>query len=86
MPDKELPYSKNCFLLSQKLQVVRKWLDENLAKGFICKSRAQCAAPLMLAVKSDSGVCICQDYYRLNNITNYVKEESRIRAVKILKF
>ena len=69
MPDKELPYFKNHSLSLQELQVVRKWLDENLAKGFICKSRTQCAAPLMLAAKPDGEVCICQDYCRLNNVT-----------------
>ena len=69
MPGKEPPYSKNRPLSSQELQVVRKWLDENLTKGFIRESRARCAAPLMLAAKPGGGVRICQDYRGLNNVT-----------------
>jgi hypothetical protein len=69
MPDKELSYSKNCSLSLQELQVIRKWLDKNLAKDFICKSYTQYITPLMLAAKSDDRVYICQDYCRLNNMT-----------------
>ena len=69
MPGKEPRYSKNRPLSSQELQVVRKWLDENLTKGFIRESRARCAAPLMLAAKPGGGVRICQDYRGLNNVT-----------------
>jgi hypothetical protein len=52
-----------------ELKVVRKWLDENLTKGFIRESKARCAAPLLLAAKPGGGVRICQDYRGLNNIT-----------------
>jgi transposase InsO family protein len=66
---KEPPYLKNRPLSSQELKVVRKWLDDNLDKGFIRESRARCAAPLMLAAKPGGGVRVCQDYRGLNNIT-----------------
>lgn len=69
MPGKEPPYNKNRPLSIQELRVVRKWLEDNLAKGFIRESRARCAAPLMLAAKPGGGVRICQDYRGLNNIT-----------------
>lgn len=68
-PGKEPPYSKNRPLSVRELQVVRKWLEDNLAKGFIRESRARCAAPLMLAAKPGGGVRVCQDYRGLNNIT-----------------
>jgi hypothetical protein len=48
---------------------VRKWLDDNLSKGFIRESRARCAAPLLLAAKPGGGVRICQDYRGLNSVT-----------------
>ena len=48
---------------------MRKWLDDNLDKGFIRESRSRCAAPLLLAAKPGGGVRICQDYRGLNNIT-----------------
>ena len=69
MPGKEPPYYKNRPLSSQELKVVRKWLDDNLSKGFIRESRARCAAPLMLAAKPGGGVRVCQDYRGLNNVT-----------------
>jgi hypothetical protein len=53
----------------QELKVIRKWLDDNLAKGFIRESKARCAAPLLLAAKPGGGVRICHDYRGLNNVT-----------------
>jgi len=69
MPGKEPPYQKNRPLSPPELRVVRKWLDDNLDKGFIRTSRARCAAPLLLAAKPGGGVRICQDYRGLNNVT-----------------
>jgi hypothetical protein len=68
-PGKEPPYQKNRPFSPPELQVIRKWLDDNLDKGFIRESRARCAAPLLLAAKPGSGVRICQDYRGLNNVT-----------------
>jgi hypothetical protein len=53
----------------EELKCVRKWLNENLEKGFIRESKVCCAAPLLLAAKPGGGVRICQDYKGLNNIT-----------------
>ncbi|MDB5911071.1 MAG: hypothetical protein JWP34_5188, partial [Massilia sp.] len=69
MPGKDPPYQKNRPLSPQELRVVRKWLDDNLNKGFIRASRARCAAPLLLAAKPGGGVRICQDYRGLNAVT-----------------
>ena len=69
MPGKNPPYFKNRPLSQPELRVVRKWLDDNLSKGFIRESKAPCAAPLMLAAKPGGGVRVCQDYRGLNNIT-----------------
>ncbi|KAI0993225.1 hypothetical protein K3495_g14959 [Podosphaera aphanis] len=69
IPGGEPPYNKNRPLSSPELKVVRKWLDENLSRGFIRESKARCAAPLMLAAKPGGGVRICQDYRGLNNVT-----------------
>jgi RNase H-like domain found in reverse transcriptase/Reverse transcriptase (RNA-dependent DNA polymerase)/Integrase zinc binding domain len=68
-PGKEPPYQKSRPLSPAELQVVRKWLDENLEKGYIRESRARCAAPLLLAAKPGGGVRICQDYRGLNSVT-----------------
>ena len=54
VPGKEPPYFKNRPMSPQELKVIRKWLDDNLTKGFIQESKAQCAAPLLLAAKNHS--------------------------------
>jgi hypothetical protein len=69
MPGKDPPYQKNRPFSQPELRVIRKWLDDNLSKGFIRESRARCAAPLLLAAKPGGGVRICQDYRGLNNFT-----------------
>ncbi|KAF7579479.1 hypothetical protein PtrM4_037190 [Pyrenophora tritici-repentis] len=68
-PGHEPPYEKNRPLSPKELLVVRKWLDDNLGKGFIRESRSRSAAPLLLASKPSGGVRICQDYRGLNNVT-----------------
>ncbi|EFQ90765.1 hypothetical protein PTT_12574, partial [Pyrenophora teres f. teres 0-1] len=68
-PGHEPPYEKNRPLSPKELLVVRKWLDDNLGKGFIRESRSRSAAPLLLAAKPGGGVRICQDYRGLNNVT-----------------
>ncbi|KAI0993776.1 hypothetical protein K3495_g14408, partial [Podosphaera aphanis] len=69
VPGKEPPYHKNRPLSVHELSVVRRWLDDNLSKGFIRESRARCAAPLLLAAKPGGGVRVCQDYRGLNKVT-----------------
>ena len=69
LPGKEPPYFRNRPMSPAELKVVRKWLDDQLAKGFIRPSHARCAVPLLLAAKPGGGVRICQDYRGLNNIT-----------------
>lgn len=69
MPGKEPPYQKTRPMSPDELKVVRKWLDDNLEKGFVRESRARCAAPLLLAAKPGGGIRICQDYRGLNSVT-----------------
>ena len=69
IPGKDPPYQKNRPFSPPELCIIRKWLDDNLSKGFIQESRAHCAAPLLLAAKLGGGVRICQDYQGLNNVT-----------------
>ncbi|KAJ8058096.1 hypothetical protein OCU04_012955 [Sclerotinia nivalis] len=56
---KEPLYFKNRSLFFFELEVVRKWIDDNLAKGFIRESRSRSAASLLLAAKPNGGVRIC---------------------------
>ena len=52
-----------------KLQFVKKFLEENLKKGFIEASSTPCLSPIILAVKSGEGVRFCVDYRKLNKLT-----------------
>ena len=49
--------------------VIRKYIDDHLAKGFIRPSSSPAAAPLLLAKKPGGGVRVCVDYRGLNNVT-----------------
>jgi hypothetical protein len=69
LPEKEPPYHKTRPISLIELICIRKWLDENLEKGFIRQSKARCAAPLLLAKKPGGGIRICHDYRGLNSVT-----------------
>ena len=53
----------------QELRVLRKWLDENLEKGFIRASNSPAASPVLFARKPGGGLRFCVDYRGLNAIT-----------------
>jgi hypothetical protein len=48
---------------------LRRYLDENLSKGFIRASRSQAAAPVLFVKKPGGGLRFCVDYRGLNAIT-----------------
>ena len=52
-----------------KLQELKKYLEENLKKGFISPSNAPYSSPVLFAVKPNGGLRFCVDYRRLNAIT-----------------
>ena len=53
----------------EELVAVKKYLEENLAKGFIEASSAPYAAPILFVRKKDGSLRFCVDYRRLNGIT-----------------
>jgi hypothetical protein len=53
----------------EELKVLRKWLTENLEKGFIRASTSPAAAPVLFAKKPGGGLRFCVDYRGLNAIT-----------------
>lgn len=69
IPGNQLPYSKSRPMSPTELRVVKRWLDDNLAKGFIRPSTSDVASPVLLAKKPGGGVRICVDYRGINNIT-----------------
>jgi len=52
-----------------KLQVLRKYLDENLSKGFIRASSSPIAAPVIFVKKPSGGLRFYIDYRALNTVT-----------------
>ena len=69
VPGSKTPFSRNRPLSPMELRVLKRWLDDNLAKGFIRPSKSSAASPILLAQKPGGGVRICVDYRGINNVT-----------------
>ena len=54
--------------MPRELEALREVLEENLAKGFIRKSKSPAGALILFAPKKDSGLRMCVDYRGLNAI------------------
>jgi hypothetical protein len=52
-----------------ELDVLKKYIDENLRKGFIRHSQSPAGAPILFVKKPDGTLRLCVDYRGLNNIT-----------------
>ena len=63
------PYGPLYNMSIEELQVLRKYLDEQLEKGFIRASKSPAAAPVLFAKKPGGGLRFCVDYRGLNAIT-----------------
>ena len=56
-------------LSKQELEALRKWLDENLAKGFIKLSSSPAGSPILFVKKKDGSLRLSVDYRDLNEKT-----------------
>jgi RNase H-like domain found in reverse transcriptase/Reverse transcriptase (RNA-dependent DNA polymerase)/Chromo (CHRromatin Organisation MOdifier) domain/Integrase zinc binding domain/Integrase core domain/Aspartyl protease len=56
-------------LSSEKLETLRKYIDENLERGFIQESKSPAGYPAFFVPKGDGGLRLCIDYRQLNEIT-----------------
>jgi hypothetical protein len=54
---------------TEELAAAKKYLQENLRKGFITASNASIASPVLIAPKPGGGLRFCVDYRKLNSIT-----------------
>jgi hypothetical protein len=52
-----------------ELEALRKWLEENLSKGFIRVSSSPAGAPILFVKKGDGSLRLCVDYRGLNEGT-----------------
>lgn len=53
----------------KELEELRKYLDENLGKGWIRRSKSPVSAPIVFARKKDGSIRVCIDYRNLNKVT-----------------
>ncbi|KAH0282023.1 hypothetical protein KCU62_g9957, partial [Aureobasidium sp. EXF-3399] len=68
-PGKQPPYSRARGMSHEELLATKKYLDENLDKGFIRRSSSPAAAPMLLVRKPGGGLRFCVDYRGLNDMT-----------------
>ena len=69
MKGKEPGYSPLYGMSQDELKVLKKFLKDNLKKGFIRLSSSSCASPILFAKKPNSGLRLYVDYRALNVIT-----------------
>jgi len=72
------------YQLSEKeLQVLKGYIDENLAKGFIRPSTSSAASPILFVKKKDGTLRLCVDYRQLNSIT--IKDRYALPLIRELQ-
>jgi hypothetical protein len=53
-------------MTAKELKIVKQYLVDNLAKGFIEPSQAPFAAPVLFVAKPNRGLRFCIDFRKLN--------------------
>ncbi len=80
LPGKDLPFGPLYSMSRDELQTLRKWLDENLAKGWIRPSSSPTASPILFVKKADGSLRLCMDFRALNNVS--IKDRYPLPLVK----
>jgi Reverse transcriptase (RNA-dependent DNA polymerase) len=66
---KEPPFGPLYKFSELELAELRRYIEENLARGFIRPSRSSAGAPILFAKKKDGSLRLCVDYRGLNQVT-----------------
>jgi len=69
VPGAKPPFGTIYSMSPTELETLRKYVEENLAKGFLRHSQSPCGAPVLFVKKSDGTLRLCVDYRGLNKIT-----------------
>jgi hypothetical protein len=56
------PFGPIYTLSRNELEVLKKWIEKNLSKGFIRSSLSPCGVPVFFAPKPGGGLRLCVDY------------------------
>jgi hypothetical protein len=62
LPGKEPLYRPMYLLSLRELVALKEFLEENLAKGFIQKSKSPADASILFALKKDGSLRLCVNY------------------------
>ncbi len=68
-PEKTPPFGRVYNLSEYQLKTIRKYIDENLANGFIRSSKSSARALVLFTPKRDETLRLCVDCRRLNPMT-----------------
>ena len=70
LEESKQPLFKSIYSLGPvELEILKTYIETNLANGFICLSKSPARAPILLDKKRDKSLRLCIDYRGLNNIT-----------------
>ena len=56
-------------LSTEEMKLLKDYIEENLAKGFIRPSSSPCGAPVLFVPKKNGKLRLCVDYRALNSVT-----------------
>ena len=68
-PDSAPPFGPLYGMSHKKLLVLKEYIEENLAKGFIRHSSSPAGASVLCVKKADGSLRFCVDYHCLNEMT-----------------
>lgn len=68
-PGSEAPWGPLYGMSKEELEVLKKYITENLEKGFIRPSTSPASSPVLFVKKPGGGLRFCVDYRALNDVT-----------------
>ena len=69
LDNKQLPFGLIYSLGPMELEMLKIYIKANLASGFIKLSKSSAGALILFVQKNNNSLCLCVDYWGLNNLT-----------------
>ena len=70
LDNKQPPYSPIYSLGPVELEMLKSYIEANLASGFIRSSKPPAGTVILFVRRKDDSFRLCVDYWELNNLTN----------------